>query len=361
MIPYYITTLKLLNKLRVKYIIGADSLVALSEGNLFKYSKNLVIFIFPRQLVRLLTAGILMLFHRIILKPKSAKGNLYFRVRFKPTLFTKLTHKIKVSILRKTIDGYSVYLGGELRHYSAEDLAVETTAIDGIEVPVPADMDSFVDKYRDILMTRFYKTHTVTLDCDSETEAVDLMFSVSRILTELNVEYWIEGGTLLGAVRDGKLIPWDHDLDFGMKFTSNPEMKKIIHQLKKKYYVSIRHFTDKEGIWQLGEFRVLKISPRHRKIFKDDLCLDLFVYYRGELPGTDEEDVYMYGVWGHNAYHETEHFDTIEEMEFYGGIVPVPANVEKFLETKYGADWRIPKKQWNVALDDGSIQETENL
>ena len=28
---------------------------------------------------------------------------------------------------------------------------------------------------------------------------------------------------------------------------------------------------------------------------------------------------------------------------------------EDFLETKYGKEWRTPKKEWNVSIDDGSI------
>jgi len=46
-------------------------------------------------------------------------------------------------------------------------------------------------------------------------------------------------------------------------------------------------------------------------------------------------------------------------MEFYGRQIPVPGSTERFLETKYGADWRTPKKRWNVALDDGSIHREE--
>jgi phosphorylcholine metabolism protein LicD len=36
---------------------------------------------------------------------------------------------------------------------------------------------------------------------------------VDQIFTEHNIPYWIDGGTLLGAVRHGGIIPWDYDAD----------------------------------------------------------------------------------------------------------------------------------------------------
>ena len=65
--------------------------------------------------------------------------------------------------------------------------------------------------------------------------------------------------------------------------------------------------------------------------------------------------MYRYVVWGKNAYHSTEYFDTLNEIYFYGLKVKIPSNPENFLQIKYGTDWKTPKKKWNVVLDDGSI------
>merc|ERR1719229_343594 len=40
-----------------------------------------------------------------------------------------------------------------------------------------------------------------------------MLYDVDKIFTKNNISYWIEGGTLLGAVRNKGLIPWDEDCD----------------------------------------------------------------------------------------------------------------------------------------------------
>ena len=42
-----------------------------------------------------------------------------------------------------------------------------------------------------------------------------LVRGVIRTLERLNQTYWIDHGTLLGAVRDRDLLPYDHDADIG--------------------------------------------------------------------------------------------------------------------------------------------------
>ena len=47
--------------------------------------------------------------------------------------------------------------------------------------------------------------------------AVDPNFvETINLLNENNISYWVCHGSLLGLIRDGKLIPWDHDIDFAV-------------------------------------------------------------------------------------------------------------------------------------------------
>lgn len=121
-----------------------------------------------------------------------------------------------------------------------------------------------------------------------------VMLRMLKILDHLcrkhNVDYFLTGGTLLGAVRHGGFIPWDDDIDVGMtrknfeKFVKQvvPELPKDIFfqnaqtdpyypktsnvdaRLRDKYS-SYKHFN--------------KVKKSHQ-----GLMLDIFVYDRAFFP-----------------------------------------------------------------------------
>ena len=74
------------------------------------------------------------------------------------------------------------------------------------------------------------------------------LVSLINILTENKINYWICHGTLLGIIRDKKLIPWDHDIDIGV--IENKKYRKMLPiLLKKKGFKEIKKtFLDNDGM-----------------------------------------------------------------------------------------------------------------
>jgi len=351
---YYQNTLKAFETINIKYFIGADSLVGLADGDLFKNSKNLKIYIYKYSIIKIFTLFFILLSKKIILKPKIEYGSVILKFRYRPSIAKKDKTYIKCFIMKKELNQYKVSVGNKKSKFCSKDIKTEKIQIGESGARVPIKMDEFILKYKEELLLDFYINHDINFNSNEEKKAINFLFSVKKTIESLSINYWIEGGTLLGAVRDKKLIPWDHDIDMGMINKSDIEIERMIKKLKKNFYVSVKTFNDTEGNWKLGNFRVIKVYPKKYFFFKDKLCLDIFIYYLGKIPKL-EQGVYKYVVWGKNAFHQRKFLDTLDTIDFYGEPISVPANYEEFLEVKYGADWRVPNKKWNVALDDGSI------
>ena len=73
---------------------------------------------------------------------------------------------------------------------------------------------------------------------------LDMLIYLDRVCKEIGVEYVLEGGNALGAVRHGGFIPWDDDIDIDMTFDDYRKLCRYLLANPHPQYKLQTHETD---------------------------------------------------------------------------------------------------------------------
>jgi len=100
---------------------------------------------------------------------------------------------------------------------------------------------------------------------------VNLLYDITKktidILDKANIDYWAEGGTLIGIMRSKGFIPWDDDVDISMDIKDKPRLMQLKGDFKKI------------KLELVGVGRYVKVkSPHNKKVWIDIFFLDNGIY-----------------------------------------------------------------------------------
>lgn len=91
---------------------------------------------------------------------------------------------------------------------------------------------------------------------------LDILIEVDKICRRHNIEYWLDSGTLIGAVRHGGFVPWDDDVDICVRRESYPIMRKILIEELPEYLKFADWKSDNNHFERCG--RVIDRRSRYR-------------------------------------------------------------------------------------------------
>lgn len=135
---------------------------------------------------------------------------------------------------------------------------------------------------------------------------LDLLAETIRICREYNINYFLSGGSLLGAVRHGGYIPWDDDLDIMMFREDYNRFCEIAPKAFKSPYFFQTEKTDPGYLLRHAKIRngettcLFKILEKYDCKFNQGIFLDVFPL--DNIPDDmNERNVYykkLYKAWG---------------------------------------------------------------
>lgn len=168
---------------------------------------------------------------------------------------------------------------------------------------------------------------------------------VQNIFEESGYPFFFDMGTLLGIVRDGKLLKRDMDIDMGIYIENEYEIAKFRKLLKDNGFKHKFIFLA-EG---LGDV----LDTFYLEGIRIDVC-----YYKKE-----ENRDCCYLFYGEDGVEKVvrlynSKIEKIIKINFLGLRVNVPANKEKYLEERYG-NWKVPDKNYKY-WEGSSTEKIDN-
>lgn len=174
---------------------------------------------------------------------------------------------------------------------------------------------NFNKKYTDYFYFPFNTSQPLPAD------AVEIMKKGCSLLDKLGVKYTLADGTLLGVIRDNKLISHDTDIDVA-----------VLHPVDA---VKIERTFKKNG-FKVGRKAAFKGQVQQLVFYSKSQCLFDIIFYTqigDEVYNFCEKDFYF--------QHHAHHYQNLALHEFEGHSFYIPHDVENWLRATYG-DWEIP-------------------
>ncbi|KAK3946433.1 LicD family-domain-containing protein [Diplogelasinospora grovesii] len=170
-----------------------------------------------------------------------------------------------------------------------------------------------------------------------------LIRSYLTTFRRLGVETWLAHGTLLGWWWNGRVMPWDYDLDVQVSASTLTYLTEAGYN---RTYHEYRYVDDDNTGQEQTKTYLLDINPWHTTKERlqgqnviDARWVDISNGMFIDITGLRERDPeYAPGIWSCKNYHRyrTRDLYPMRESEFEGVTATIPFDFEKVLIQEYG-------------------------
>lgn len=165
-------------------------------------------------------------------------------------------------------------------------------------------------------------------------------------LNQIGCDYWLEFGTLIGAIRENGFIKHDDDIDVGMFLKDRPadfkeQMKK--YGFKRHRYIQIDNGED--GFEETYAYQGIHIDIFYFN--QSEKANEIYCYDFVKDPSRPSRE-FMDEVGGFWSRKITLPFTGLTDRDFLGIKVKVPTNYDEHLKANYG-NYMEPDPTWNTS------------
>ena len=164
---------------------------------------------------------------------------------------------------------------------------------------------------------------------------------VNQVLNDCRCDWFYDFGTLLGIVRDGRLIRWDREIDVGILNADDAAVRSILEEFKGKgaKRIVVKSFREKVSNVKF-DLHGVGVDLHFYQKTSDGYCCFLTVRNEGEARYGEKHRLTVRLSYGD--------IKLFKDVSVAGVIMRIPLNAEEVLTQKYGENWRVPDPGWKT-------------
>ena len=212
---------------------------------------------------------------------------------------------------------------------------------------------------------------------------------VCDLLHNNRINFWICHGTLLGIIRENRLLPWDHDIDFAVWDHETDKSHIVDIMLSHGYQQEVitgemdcLHFLGEEKKVDISFYKIKdNIASIKWAIYPKDTFGKLMLFVSNNISKNNDEILINHSIpkkamltiirqfslllgfilpnklktlfnkkamqkMKYTGYSYPMEIMQLKNIEYAGMEIPVPFDSEACLQHTYGKDWKTPKKNY---------------